>query len=342
MSSTAGLTLGFARANLPTQALSPAVAASASQSARDINAAIAWVFQNDKWLGSMQEAVFTIYDNEQITLPRDIRTIEASVLQGTGDQFRQWVPMNVASEWYQWIPGGGGFVSNPPWNTSALTSLGEGFVFFRELPSTGHIKIYNVTTESAGTINIRGYDSTGAKVYTGVGAARIEGENVAQPTTAATSVTTSTTWGSGNSVYAIIKPTTNGILKFYHVAADLTETLIGSYEPGETNPNYRRYLVPRYCISNDNRQVVGRCKRNQVDVVVDNDQIIPGNLQALEMALMALYFRRKADIQLATQYLSMAVDQLNQEVEEFNAEQSWPTLQIQPVLAMSNAWDNVV
>lgn len=342
MSSTAGLTLGFARANLPAAALSPEQAASIPLSARAVNAAISWIFQNEKWLGTVQEAVFTIYDDVQITLPRDIRTIEASVLQGTGENYRQWVPMNVASEWYQWIPGGGGFVSNPPWNTSALTSLGEGFVFFRNLPSTGTIKIYNVTTETAGTINIRGYDSAGTKVYTGVGASRVEGENVAQPTTASTSVTTSTTWNEGNSVYAIVKPTTNGILKFYHVATDATETLIGSYEPGETNPNYRRYLVPRSCISNDTRQVVGRCKRNQVDVVVDNDQIIPGNLQALEMALMAVQFRRKADIQLAGTYIQLAIDQLNQEVEEFNAEQSWPTLQIQPVLAFSNALDNVI
>lgn len=339
---SSGLTLGFARANLPPAALSPAKAASASLSASDINAATSWIMNNGKWIGTMQEAVFTIWDDVQITLPRSMLTIEASVLQGTGDQFRQWVPMNVANEWYQWIPGGGGYISNPPWNTSVLTSLGEGFVFFRDLPSTGVIKIYNTTTEVAGTINIRGFDSTGAKVYTGTGVSRIEGENVAQPTTNGTNISTSTVWNVGNSVYAVVKPTTNGVLKFYQVAADATETLIGQYEPGETNPNYRRYLVPRYCISNTDRQVVGRCKRAQVDVVVDNDQIVPGNLQALELALMALNFRRKADKPLADDYIKDAIDQLNSEIQDFNAEQSWPTMQIQPVLAMSNAYDNVV
>lgn len=339
---SSGLTLGFARANLPTAALAPSVAASVPQSAAAINAVTSWILNNGMWVGTLQEAVFTIWDNVQITLPRSMLTIQASVLQGTGDQFRQWVPMNVANEWFQWIPGGGGFVSNPPWNTQVLTSLGEGFVIFRDLPSTGTIKIYNATTETAGTINIRGYDSAGAKVYTGVGGSRVEGENVAQPTTANTSVTTATTWNSGNSLYAVVKPTTNGVIRFYHVAADLTETKIGEYDPGETNPNYRRYLVPRYCISNDNRQVVGLCKRAQVDVVVDNDQIVPGNLQAIEIGLMALNFRRKADKALADSYINDAIAQLNNEVEDFNASQSWPTLQIQPVLAMLNAYDNAI
>lgn len=339
---SSGLTLGFARANLPSQALPPSVAASVPQSAAVINAATSWIMNNGKWVGTLQEAVFTIWDDVQITLPRSMLTMEASVLQGTGDAFRQWVPMNVANEWFQWIPGGSGFISNPPWNTSVLTSIGEGFVLFRDLPSTGVIKIYNTTTETAGVINIRGYDSTGGKVYTGTGPARVEGENVAMPTTASTSSTTSTTWNAGNSLYAIIKPTTNGIIKFYQVASDLTETLIGQYEPGETNPNYRRYLVPRYCISNENRQVVGICKRAQVDVVVDNDQIVPGNLQALELALMALNFRRKADKALSDSYINDAISQLNNEVADFNAEQSWPTLQIQPILAMLNAYDNAI
>ncbi len=221
---SSGLTLGFARANLPTSALAPSVAASIPQSAAAINAVTSWILNNGMWVGTLQEAVFTIWDDVQITLPRSMLTIQASVLQGTGDQFRQWVPMNVANEWFQWIPGGSGFISNPPWNTQVLTSLGEGFVIFRDLPSTGTIKIYNTTTETAGTINIRGFDSTGAKVYTGTGGSRVEGENVAQPTTANTSATTTTTWNSGNSLYAVVRPTTNGVIKFYHVAADTTET----------------------------------------------------------------------------------------------------------------------
>ncbi len=340
---SSGLTLGFARANLPTAALSAQTAASASLSAAVINAATSWIMNNGKWIGTLQEAVFTIWDNVQITLPRSMLTIEASVLQGTGDQFRQWVPMNVANEWFQWIPGGGGFISNPPWNTQVLTSLGEGFVIFRDLPSDGAIKIYATTTETTATkINIRGFDVSGNKVYTGTGASRIEGEDVSVPANAGAPVTTGNAWNAGNSLYAIIKPTTNGVIQFYHVAPDLTETKIGEYEPGETNPNYRRYLVPRYCISSDNRQVVGRCKRAQVDVVVDNDQIVPGNLVALEMLLMAQGFRRKADKILADSYLKDALDQLNNEVADFNAEQSWPTLQLQTVLAMSNAYDNTI
>lgn len=329
---SSGLTLGAARAQLPPSALSPAKAASAALAAPDINAVCQWIMNNGKWVGTIQRAVFDIQDDEQITLPRSMFTVQAAVIQGTGDQYRQWVPLSVTNEWFQWIPGGTGFVSNPPWNVGAFTSLGEGFVFFRDLPSTGVIKIYNTTTETAGTINIRGYDSTGAKVFTGTGAARVEGENVVQPTTANTNISTATTWNEGNSVYAVIKPVTNGQLKFYQVAADLTETLIGQYDPGETNPNYRRYLVPKTCIQN--RQVVCLCKLQHVDVVVDNDQIVPGNLQALELGLFALNFRRKGDKALANDYISDAIQQLNSEVADFNAEQSLPVMQIDPSLGM--------
>lgn len=336
---SSGLTLYQARTSLPTAALASSKASSAAAAAPDINAACSWIMNNGKWVGTMQKAVFSIYDSVQITLPRSMFTVQAAVLQGTGDQYRMWGRFNVTNEWYQWIPGGPGFISNPPWNTAAFTSLGAGFVFFRDLPSTGTIKVYNTTTETAGTINIRGYDFSGQKVFTLAGASRIEGENLAQATTANTAVTTATTWNSGNSVYGVVKPTTNGQLLFYHVAADATETLIGQYDPSETNPDYRRYAVPKTCIQNG--QVVALCKRAFVPVVVDNDQIVPGNLKALEFLLMAQNFQRKADKALSDAYLANAMSQLNSEVDDFNAEQSLPVLQIDQSCGMS-PWDNTV
>lgn len=337
---SSGLTLYIARTSLPTAALSAQKAATAALAAPDINSAMSWVITDGKWRGTIQKAVLTIYDEEQVTLPRSMLTVQAAVMQGTGTNYRAWEPMRVANEWYQWIPGGPGFVTDPPNDTAAFTSMGDGFVFFRKLPSTGTIKITNTTTESAGSFNIRGYDSTGEKVFTGTGASRIEGENVAMPTVSGTSSTSTTVWDEDDSVYGIVKPTTNGVLLVYHVAAsDGTNTLIARYDPGETVPNYRRYLVPKTMITDG--QVVVIAKVAYVPVVVDNDQIVPGNINALEMALMAVNFRRKAEMERALQYLEMAQAELNAEVADFNPEQSWPTLAIDPACAMSEL-DNAI
>lgn len=290
-----------------------------------------------KWRGTVAQVILTVNDNVQVTLPRGMLAILGAAIQGEGDQFRQVWKVPVSNEWFQWIPGGPGYVSNPPYNTVGFVSQGDGFVMFKDLPSAGTIKIYNTTTESAGTINIRGL-SGGDKVYTGVGAARVEGENVAQPTTANTSTATATTWDSGNSLYGIVKPATNGIIKFYHVAPDLTETLIGSYEPGEVNPCYRRYLVPQRW--NNNGRAVLFVKRRHYDVLVDNDEVIPGNLSALEMACMAVDFRRKAD-QLAHTYIDMAIEELNSELTQYDAETSYGTAQIDASVGMGTVWNAI-
>lgn len=328
---SSGLTLGQARAQLPTAALSAVNAATAALAAAQINPAIAWVISSGLWRGTVQHAAFEIQDDKYITLPRGMLTVQAAVMQGTGDDFRSWASYPVANEWFQWVPGGPGFNSNPPCSTPVFESIGDGFVFFMELPTTGQLKFTNTTTESAGTVNIRGFDSSGDKVFTGTGAARVEGENIAMPTTASTSTTTNTTWNEGNSVYGIVKPTTNGILNVYCVNG-ATETLIASYEPGETTPNYRRYLVPKSCI--EDAQVVVRAKIAQVPVVVDNDQIFPGSLTALELALMAVQFRRKSEMKRAMEYLQMSVEQLNAEVFDFNSINSLPVMQIDPAMAL--------
>lgn len=322
---SSGLTLGQARTLLPPAALSAQNASSASVAAPYINAATSWLLSHGKWRGTVSPAVFQVYDNQQVTLPRGMLAILGSALQGTGDAFRNKWKVQVTNLWYSWIAGGPGIVTNPPYDVGGMVDQGDGFVIFRDLPSAGTINVYNSTTESAGTINIRGL-SNGQKVFTGTGAARIEGENVAMPTTNGTSTTTATTWDSGNSLYAVVKPATNGVLNFYHVAADLTETLIGSYEPGEMVPNYRRYYVPIRWLNNG--QVVALCKRKQVDVVVDNDPVIPGNLSAIEMALMAVSFRRKAELDRADGYIARAIDELNSELQQFDPEQAYGAAQI--------------
>lgn len=324
---SSGLTVGFARRNLPTAALNDKRATSAATASPYFNAATAWLMSHGKWKGSVQAAAFAVQDNQQVTLPRGMLAILGCSIQGTGDAYRVTQRFPVLNEWFQWVPGGPGIITRPPYDVTGFAAQGDGFVLFRDLASASAITATTTTTESsAQVVNIRGY-SGGAKVYTGTGAARIEGENVTLPTSAGPAIT-STVWDAGNSIYGVTKPATNGVVTFTG-----SGNLIGSYEPGEQVPCYRRYLVPQRI--NSDGQLVAICKRRHVDVATDNDEIVPGNLTALEIALMAVDFRRKAEEDRAQKYIGMAIEELNSELGQFEAEESYGPMQIDPFVGMA-------
>lgn len=326
------VTLGLARAKLQ-KFCGPNGAASADVP-DNVNIVSAWMLSHEKFRGSTQKVVFQIYD-DQVTLPRNLLTILGASIQGVGDNFRQKTRYSVRNEWYEFIPGSSGIAANPPWDVVDFEAQGDYFMLFRNLPSAGHLKIYATTTE-AGSLNfaIRGI-SGGAKVFTGTGTNRIEGELLSVPVTNGAFTLSSQIYDAGNSVYSIVKPSTNGVITIYHVSLlDGTETLIGQYEPGETLPCYRRYLIPKRC--NDSGQLVAFCKLRHVDVIADNDEVYPGNLNALEMGLQALNFRRKQDMGRADEWIGRAVDELNSEIEEFTAEESWGTMQIEEDVGMGS------
>jgi hypothetical protein len=286
------------------------------------------------WRGTNRKTAFAVYDN-QFTLPRGLVTAKSAMVQGE-DSPTYVCSYPIRNEWYEFIPGGEGLIVNAPTDVCAFQDRGDGFVTFRDLPSAGTLKIYNSTTESAGSFHVRGLVD-GQKLYTGTGASRIEGVNIAMPTTASTSTLGAHTFDAGASLYSIVKPVTNGVITLYHVADDDTETLIGRFEPGETLPSYRRYYVPRR--ADDNGQVVAMCKAKHYDVVSDNDEIFPGNINALEYALLALNYRRKDEGDREDMNFAKALKELDVELEQFTAEQSMGHVSIDPRCQMT---DNLV
>lgn len=281
-----------------------------------------------KWRGSVRRVRFPVWDH-QVTLPRNVQTILGGFVQDTDSARCVWLT-SVRNEFYELQSGGFGPITDPPCNVPGLVSQGDGFVTFRDLPSAGRLKIYNTASEGACQLHVRGFAS-GQKVYTRGNCGKMEGEDITFPGANGSSRLSDTTFDVGP-LYAVNKPASNGVLLIYHVAADLTETLIGRMEPGERVANYRRYHVP--CGTDDDRSVTALCKLRHVDVVADNDEIQPGNLTALELAMMAVNFRRKAEMERAQQYIGMAVDELNSELGEWDAEDSLGSIQIDPVLGM--------
>ena len=116
------------------------------------------------------------------------------------------------------------------------------------------------------TIRVFGIDETGKEIYDALGA---PGINLAH------NVPTTQTFAE---ITAVIKPITTGF-----VTLSAGSSVLSVYEPGETNPSYRRYKVG----TEESRVFRCLCKRRFVPIVNDSDLVYPGNLGALKMALFA-------------------------------------------------------
>lgn len=101
-----------------------------------------------------------------------------------------------------------------------------------------------------------------------------------------------------------------------------TQTLIASIFPGELVSGYRRYAVPNL---EDGSIVQCLCKRAYVPSVSDNDIVIPSNLGALKLAMMALQYEDKNDWDRSDQYWNRAFALLEQDRQEFDGDSALPT-----------------
>lgn len=135
-------------------------------------------------------------------------------------------------------------------------------------------------------------------------------------------------------ITSVRKPITEGTVNLLAVYPDnpAQKCVIGSYEPTETVPSYKRYKVSGGEFAN---QITCMCKRRFVALVNGADDetvIVPGNEGALKMTLMALQYEDKNDLERAETYFQKAIQLLNSELKE---DMGAPviTLQMNPVAA---------
>lgn len=268
--------------------------------------------------GTIQTAQIAIYDN-QITLPRGLETMLGWKTISGGVATCWGGPRQIFNRWFQFTstqyPANYPFYCDP-----GLYDQGDGFVTFRELPLAGKVRITTTTTETTTTaFNVRGL-SSGSAVYTGTGASRIEGENLTVPLVSGNSATSTTSFDAGNSLYLIFKPQTNGVVTFWLVPDNGSAVVqIGYYAPGETVPNYRRYNFPS-ATQQQIELIEMIAKRNYVPAVADNDYMIPSNIGALKMGLLALNFETAADQGRADTYWERCFGMLDGERQEFDGD----------------------
>jgi hypothetical protein len=280
-----------------------------------INQAIERILTLSRPRGSLLAAQFTVYDY-QVTLPRNMSNVLGWKMIATDGTEQLGGYRNIYNRWFQ-------YANRPPPDCGCsmigLYDAGDGFVIFRSLPTAGKIKLYTSRTEAADNFHVRGLSGT-AKVFTGTGTSTIEGENLIIPTASGGSVTSATTFDAGDSLYEIVKPTTNGVLTLYHVNATTgVETLIGRYDPGETIPNYRRYTYPN--ANSDNTSIIEVISdEGYVAARADNDQLAVSNLGALKNAMKALGFEDANDEDRYNSYIAQAQNLIDNERQKFDGD----------------------
>jgi hypothetical protein len=86
---------------------------------------------------------------------------------------------------------------------------------------------------------------------------------------------------------------------------------LGVYEPGEEDPSYRRYKVgaiPSTCT------ITALCSRRHVDLVNEDDLVIPSNIGALKHGLIALRLEDQSDLDSSVAHFDQAYGLLNAEL----------------------------
>lgn len=257
--------------------------------------------RGDYPVGALVKYRLCVGQNSCLSWPRQIRTIEAFALCNT--------PGVVRSSWFEFIgwPAGNGLQEPGSCAGTSLIDRDTACAFDDVIATTAEPRRIAVIADNAAdagkTIVLRYYDSTGQRVYKNIGGVIQEGEQLtlvapggALP---AGAVITSNHVFTGG-LYAVIKAVTDYPVRLYEINdANVITKSLAQYEPSETNPIYRRSLVPGLtqrgpCCGQssedctNNQQLTALVKLQHVPVVVDNDPLVIGNLAALKLMVMAI------------------------------------------------------
>lgn len=273
-----------------------------------------WAGTTTRWRGSDTAVNFAVYNDQFggrfFTLPRGLLCILAGAHgNSAGSLQARFTSDRIRGPWFEFSTNGwavGDAVAG-----SGLQDAGDGFTCFRDLPDTSYLRVKTDQNETDGIkMQFRGLDENQQPIYSGTGAAVIEG--VELDIGAASTTTTSQKFSAIPSL--IKKPVTFGPIRLYAVSvADATETLIGIYDPGETAPCFRRY---RMFGQSTATTVHAMAKRRHVPAVADADEIIPSNLGAIELGLQGRRYDLANDPATAARYWMEAFDLLNSELGE--------------------------
>jgi hypothetical protein len=163
-----------------------------------------------------------------------------------------------------------------------------------DLPEAGTLIFECGASDAGKTVMVRGLDENGLRVFS------TDGRDGLEVTLASPSVTTT-------QQFSVVESLTLPVTKGYVILKTGT-TELGRYEPGETDPSYRRYKVGEI----DSAATIDvLCSRRHVELVTEDDLVFPANIGALKNGLIALVREDTSDLDSATGHFNLAYSLLN-------------------------------
>lgn len=249
-----------------------------------------------RWWGTYRR-LYVCFNGQCITWPREVATVEGLSMCREGVQ--------ILNEWYEF--GNAVRAPDPAESRCELRALmdRQNASTFLDIGTSAKYRIYPSVAADAGTkIVLQGNDTNNVPIRTLVGTSYIDGEQI----TLASPFATSTFEFYPPGLTGVIKPVTKGRLTVYAVdPISGVETRVAVWEPGETNPSYRRSFItnlpqcgdaascspsangctPTPLPSCSGVQAEAIVRLEFVPALVDTDWLFISNLQAVKCGMKA-------------------------------------------------------
>jgi len=296
-----------------------------------INEAQERLLHKGKWPGTFAKFQITSSDGS-ISWPRQLETIERVAVNS--------VPGAVRNSWYEFLESGPGLLKSTDDAGVQLIDRGEAPIF-SDISSTGgakKLRLYtSVTIDATPTpkvVLVQGYDQNSEWIRSQDSGSGnwFDGEKLTLTTTYVESVNQFT------QITGVQKPVTQGNLKLYEYnTSDSSSTKIAEYEPLETNPSYRRSVIPG--LKDSTVTVIGKLR--YLPVVNDADYLVITSMPAIKLMTMAIRKEENNLLQEAVGYEAMAVKTLNEQLAQFLGDGVTHQLRVAGVEAWGGAVDNM-
>lgn len=296
-----------------------------------------------KWVGTYGKYRVCV-NNSVLTWPREIETIEAWALDSR--------PGIVRNLWYEFLSSGPGIMSEDTVNGRQLHDLEDAASY--DDPDGGLTKRFKIYVTKPETTTepfiIQHYDGFGQWVRTkSTSGAYIDGEEITIPTNAAGLYQEGVSTVQKHGLIRIIKPVTNGDVLLYEEDTS-TGSLkhLGTYQPRETRPVYRRSLVPgltNLASNNDGTceyisvSVMG--KMRHIPVVDDNDFLIISHPEAIRLACQAIYKEENDNAKEAVNFMLLAEKQLQDQLDHHQGSGAVMPMRLEEPAVFGGAIQNI-
>lgn len=289
-----------------------------------LNLAHKEILQAGKYHGTFQEYEFCYNESEcNLVFPRQVAGVEAYLLNRC--------PQPIFNQWYRHVGTYSGSVKDlNGMGCYQLIDAGWACTHSQMTDSTTlELRFSSDRASDAGKrVLFRGMDENGNWIRTldtsQTPNVYIDGEYV--------TLTASTVNSTSKVRYIaeIQKDAMDGNLTIseFDTSTNLVTKVLGTYEPSERNPSYRKYYVPSLDTApafnaslNPGRKLITTVvKLEHIDLEVDTDTLAIQNQWALENMMRAIDLRRKNDLQGSRDFEARAIESLEREMNHYSGD----------------------